>query len=269
MLSQGQADSLFPLNESSQTAAVLKKNGVPLSMIWHAAGHDGGADEKKYLQEQYSRWFDKHLLKQDIDFPLFQFTKTNGSISLQDSTAIPKSFTATRLPFEAEIKQLPLLAQPAAMSYPVGGIPSAISSLPGIGSAGSLAATVASNIAGFSPAFVPGQSGFLESAVLKEPISVTGSSRIKVRVTSTTGNATLFFSLVTKSPSGAISQPNGIVAPIRVTNIPAEGRDITVTLPAVILDAAIGDTVAIGISSTDQGYELPKSPAFYSVTAIS
>jgi len=269
LLSQGQADSLFPLNESSQTAAVLKKNGVPLSMIWHAAGHDGGADEKKYLQEQYSRWFDKHLLQQEIDFPLFQFTKTNGSISLQDSTAIPKSFTATRLPFEAEMKKLPLLAQPAAMSYPVGGIPSAISSLPGIGSAGSLAATVASSFAGFSPAFVPGQSGFLDSAVLKEPISVTGSSRIKVRVTSTTGEATLFFSLVTKSPSGAISQPNGIVAPIRLTNIPAEGRDITVTLPAVILDAAIGDTVAIGISSTDQGYELPKSPAFYSVTALS
>ena len=269
LLSQGQADSLFPLNESSQTAAVLKKNGVPLSMIWHAAGHDGGADEKKYLQEQYSRWFDKHLLKREIDFPLFQFTKTNGSISLQDSTAIPKSFTATRLPFEAEMKKLPLLAQPAAMSYPVGGIPSAISSLPGIGSAGSLAATVASSFAGFSPAFVPGQSGFLDSAVLQEPISVTGSSRIKVRVTSTTGEATLFFSLVTKSPSGAISQPNGIVAPIRLTNIPAEGRDITVTLPAVILDAAIGDTVAIGISSTDQGYELPKSPAFYSVTALS
>ncbi len=269
LLSQGQADSLFPLNESSQTAAVLKKNGVPLSMIWHAAGHDGGADEKKYLQEQYSRWFDKHLLKQEIDFPLLQFTKTNGSISLQDSTAIPKSFTATRLPFEAEMKKLPLLAQPAAMSYPVGGIPSAISSLPGIGSAGSLAATVASSFAGFSPAFVPGQSGFLDSAVLQEPISVTGSSRIKVRVTSTTGEATLFFSLVTKSPSGAISQPNGIVAPIRLTNIPAEGRDITVTLPAVILDAAIGDTVAIGISSTDQGYELPKSPAFYSVTALS
>ena len=269
LLSQGQADSLFPLNESSQTAAVLKKNGVPISMIWHAAGHDGGADEKKYLQEQYSRWFDKHLLMQEIDFPLFQFTKTNGSISLQDSTAIPKSFTATRLPFEAEMKKLPLLAQPAAMSYPVGGIPSAISSLPGIGSAGSLAATVASNIAGFSPAFVPGQSGFLESAVLQEPISVTGSSRIKVRVTSTTGDATLFFSLVTKSPSGAISQPNGIVAPIRLANIPAEGRDITVTLPAVILDAAIGDTLAIGISSTDQGYELPKSPAFYSVTALS
>ncbi|MEY4290666.1 MAG: hypothetical protein RL130_608 [Actinomycetota bacterium] len=269
LLSQGQADSLFPLNESSQTAAKLKKNGVPLAMIWHAAGHDGGADEKKYLQEQYSRWFDKYLFNKEIVFPVFQFTKTNGSISLQDSTVIPKSFTAQTLPFEATTQKLPLLPQPAALSYPVGGIPSAISALPGIGSAGSLAATVASNIAGFSPAFIPGQSGFLDSAPLKEPISVVGSSRIKVRVTSTTGNATLFFSLVTKSPSGAISQPNGIVAPVRLTNIPAEGRDITVSLPAVILDAAVGDKVSIGISSTDQGYELPKAPAFYSVTALS
>lgn len=269
LLSQGQADSLFPLTESSRTAQALSENKTPVSMIWHAAGHDGGADETKYLQEQYSLWFDKHLLNKKIDYPVFQFTKTNGSISLQDSTVIPKTFTSRTLPFEAVFKDIPLLPQPAAMSYPVGGIPSAISALPGIGSAGSLAATVASNIAGFSPAFVPGQSGFISSAVLQEPISILGSSRIKVRVTSTTGDATLFFSLVTRSPSGAITQPNGIVAPVRLTNIPAQGRDITVTLPAVILDAAVGDALAIGISSTDQGYELPKSPAFYSVTALS
>ncbi len=269
LISQGQADSLFPLNESTQTGVTLKKNGVPLAMIWHAAGHDGGADETKYLQEQYSRWFDKYLFNKEIDFPAFQFTKTNGSISLQDSTVIPKSFSSQTLPFEATKEKLPLLAQPAALSYPVGGIPSAISALPGIGSAGSLAATVASNIAGFSPAFIPGQSGFLDSAELKKPISIVGSSQIKVRVTSTTGNATLFFSLVTKSPSGAISQPNGIVAPIRLTNIPPEGRDFTVSLPAAIIDAAIGDRISVGISSTDQGYELPKEPAFYSVTALS
>ena len=269
LLSQGQADSLFPLTESSRTAQALSENKTPVSMIWHAAGHDGGADETKYLQEQYSLWFDKHLLKKKIDYPVFQFTKTNGSISLQDSTVIPKTFTSRTLPFEAMYRDMPLLPQPAAMSYPVGGIPSAISALPGIGSAGSLAATVASNIAGFSPAFVPGQSGFINSAILQEPISITGSARVKVRITSTTGNATLFFSLVTKSPSGAITQPNGIVAPIRITDIPAQGKDITITLPAVVLDAAVGDTLAIGISSTDQGYELPKSPAFYSVTALS
>jgi len=182
---------------------------------------------------------------------------------------IPKGFFSATTPDMATLKKLDLLPQPAAMSYPVGGIPSAISALPGIGSAGSLAATFASSIAGFSPAFVPGQSGFLESAKLQSPISIVGPSRIKVRVTSTTVEATLFFSLVSRTPSGAINQPNGIVAPIKISNIPEDGRDITVELPSVILDAAVGDSLAIGISSTDQGYELPKSPAFYSVTALS
>ena len=53
LLSQGQADSLFPLNQSSEIAQVLKKNSVPVAMIWHASGHDGGAKEGKFLQEQY------------------------------------------------------------------------------------------------------------------------------------------------------------------------------------------------------------------------
>lgn len=269
LLSQGQADSLFPLNHSSEIAQVLAKNKVPLAMIWHASGHDGGANESKFLQEQYLRWFDKNLRNKKIDYPAFQFTKVKGSISLQDSTVIPKTYAAASLPIAAEYQKMPLLPQPAALAYPVGGIPGAISALPGIGSASSLVATVASNVAGFSPAFIPGQSGFLESAVLQKPISILGSSRITVRVTSSTGNATLFFSVVTKSPSGAVTQPNGIVAPVRLTNIPSDGKIVTIQLPAVILDAAIGDKVAVGISSTDQGYELPKAPAFYTISALS
>ena len=271
LLSQGQADSLFPLNESFNTAKAIAKvhPQIPLSMIWHAAGHDGGADQADYLRDQYLQWFKKHLLNEKIDFPAFQFTKTNGSISLQDSTVIPKIFSSKQLPTDAAVKQLQLVTPTVALSYPIGGIPSAISALPGIGSAGALVSRVASSIAGFSPALLPGQSGLLESAPLKEPISVVGPSSIKVRVTSTIGDATLFFSLVTKSPSGAIAQPNGIVAPIRLTKIPQGGSEVTVNLPATILDASVGDVLAVAISSTDQGYDLPKPSRFYSVSALS
>mgnify|MGYP000709283361 CR=1 FL=1 len=230
-----------------------------------AGGHDGGADQGDFLREQYLQWFKKNLLKEKIDFPAFQFTKTNGSISLQDSTVIPKIFSSKQLPTDATVKQLQLVTPTVALSYPIGGIPSAISALPGIGSAGALASRVVSTISGFSPALLPGQSGLLESAPLTAPISVVGPSSIKVRITSTTGDATLFFSLVTKSPSGSISQPNGIVAPVRLTNIPSTGTEVVVNLPSVILDASIGDVIAVGISSTDQGYELPKPSRFYSV----
>ena len=271
LLSQGQADSLFPLTESYKTAEGIKKANpaLPLSMIWHAGGHDGGTDQSAYLRTQYLNWFKRHLSKTDLDFPTFQFTKTNGSISLQDSTVIPKVFSSNQLPTQAIQKQLPLLTPTVAATYPIGGIPSAISSLPGIGSAGALASRVVSTFAGFSPAFLPGQSGLLESAPLSEPISLVGPSTIKLRITSTTGDATLFFSLVTKSPSGAITQPNGVVAPVRMSAIPQGGVDVLVNLPSVIMDASVGDVVAVGISTTDQGYDTPKLSRFYTVSALS
>jgi ABC-2 type transport system ATP-binding protein len=269
LVSQGQSDSLFPLNESLKTFTALKKNNSAVSLIWHGGGHDGGTNEDEYLRVQYLNWFDKHLNGKDVSIPTFQFTKTNGSISLQDSTVIPKNFFSTTAPDEATINSIDLLPKPALMAHPIGGIPSAISALPGIGSAGSLAATVVSGISGFSPAFLPGQSGFLESAKLQKAVSIVGPSRIKVRITSSSGEATLFFSLLSKSASGAITQPNGIVAPIKISGIPAGGREITVELPSVILDAAVGDSLAVGISTTDQGYELPKTASLYSITALS
>jgi ABC-2 type transport system ATP-binding protein len=271
LLSQGQADSLFPLSESSDTAKIIKKAKpeLPLSMIWHAAGHDGGLDQSEYLRSQYLNWFKKHLMKEEIEFPVFQFTKTNGTISLQDSTVIPRVFSSSKLPISADEKQLQLITPLAAIAYPIGGIPSAISALPGIGSAGALASRVVSAVSGFSPAFLPGQSGLIESAPLTEPISIVGPSSVKVRITSTTGDATLFFSLVTKSPSGAITQPNGIVSPVRLTDIPQAGVDVTVQLPATIVDAAVGDVIAVGISGTDQGYELPKISRYYTIAALS
>ena len=271
LLSQGQADSLFPLNESIDTARGIQ-NGhqkLPLAMIWHAGGHDGGVNESKYLNNQYLKWLNKYLLKEKIEFPAFQYTNTNGSISLQDSTVIPRNFQSNTLPINGQINSLPVISPVTAMSYPIGGIPTAISSLPGIGAAGSLASKVVSGISGFSPAFLPGQSAFLESAPLTKPLSIVGNSKVKVRITSTTGDATLFFSLVVKTKSGAITQPNGIVAPVKLTNIPKTGSDVEVQLPAVILDAAVGDVIAVGISSTDQGYDIPKTSRFYSVAAIS
>ena len=59
LLSQGQADSLFPLSESYKTAKIIKKANpnLPLSMIWHAGGHDGGTDQGEYLRAQYLEWF--------------------------------------------------------------------------------------------------------------------------------------------------------------------------------------------------------------------
>jgi ABC-2 type transport system ATP-binding protein len=160
LLTQGEADSLFPLSESSKTAAIIKAAhpATPLAMIWHSGGHDGGVDQSPYLRTQYLAWLKKYLMAGKTSFPAFQFTKTNGSISLQDSTVIPKVFTSSQLPISAEQHQIGLVTPTVPASYPIGGIPSAISALPGIGTGGGLASRVLSSIGKFSPAFIPGQS---------------------------------------------------------------------------------------------------------------
>jgi len=267
LLMQGEADSLFPLTESIANAQQIHQAhpNVPLAMIWHSGGHDGGTDETKRLQLATLTWFNKYLLHKKVTLPAFQVTDTNGSISLVDSSVIPKLLQSETLPINPVYSTLPITTPFTALIAPIGGIPGAISSLPGVGSALALAG----NIGGVSAAFLPGQSGFLETAPLVHPLSIIGPSKVTVKVSSNKPDATLFFSLVVRTPSGQTKQPNGIVAPVHLTNLATAGSLFTINLPAVVLDAAVGDKLAVAISTTDQGYAMPADGRLYTVTVAS
>jgi len=266
LLMQGESDSLFPLSEATANAAAIHAAhpSTPLAMIWHAGGHDGGVDESKRLNQATLDWFTKYLKKKAIAFPKFQVTNTNGSISLVDSSVIPKFLEGVAFPNTQGVEQVPIETPFAALVAPIGGIPAAISSLPGVG-----AAATALSIAGGSAAFLPGQSGFLETAPLTKPVSIVGSSQVTLKISSSVSDATLFFSLVVRTPSGQTKQPNGIVAPVHVTGLQGAGSIFTITLPAVVVDAAVGDKLAVAISTTDQGYTLPSDGRMYTVSIAS
>ena len=267
LLMQGEADSLFPLSESIKNATQIRAAhpSTPLAMIWHSGGHDGGTDESIRLHKAEMDWFDIYLRGVKKSFPTFQVTDTNGSISLVDSSVIPKFLSSTELPIHMPAKSLSISVPFTALVAPIGGIPGAISSLPGVGSALSLAG----NVGGASAAFLPGQSGFLETAALTQPIHIVGPSSIKMRISSNARDATLFFSLVVRTASGQTKQPNGIVSPVHLSNIANSGTDFTVQLPAVVLDAAPGDKLAVAVSTTDQGYALPQDGRQYALTVQS
>ena len=267
LLMQGEADSLFPLSESIKNAEEIHTAHplTPLAMIWHSGGHDGGIDESARLHRSVSDWFDIYLKGAKKKFPTFQVTNTNGSISLVDSSVIPKFLTSSKLPLSIPTEPVAISIPFTALIAPIGGIPGAISSLPGVGSALALAGSVA----GATAAFLPGQSGFLESAPLTKPIHVVGPSSVKIRISSNKKDATLFFSLVVRTESGQTKQPNGIVNPVHLSKIANSGSVYTVTLPAVVLDAAPGDKLAVAISTTDQGYALPQDGRQYAITALS
>ena len=280
LLMQGEEDSLFPLTESLRNAEAIAEgsahgNRDQLALIWHSGGHDGGNSEEERLNLATIQWFDKHLKGKAIEFPKFQVTDATGTLSVSDSTAISTILQSDLLPINAEFKSIEIDSNMGPFFSPIGGVPAALSSLPGLGSAGSLASSALAVLGGnnsfgtLSPALLPGQSAQFASKAADRAINVVGSSKIKVRVTSTTSDATLFFSLMAQSRSGALRLPGGIVAPVKLTQIPKDGIEAEIQLPAAFIKLAPGEKLVVAVSATDQGYSLPNDGRFYTVTPIS
>ncbi|MFG2141149.1 CocE/NonD family hydrolase [Streptomyces sp. NPDC048650] len=75
LLVQGQADTLFNLNEATATYRTLAAQGTPAKMIWQAWGHSGGMKdpaegeldlgqgnlETSYVGKRILAWFDRYL----------------------------------------------------------------------------------------------------------------------------------------------------------------------------------------------------------------
>ncbi len=74
LIVQGQADSLFNLNEATATYKTLKAQGTTAKMIWQSWGHSGGQVpgeldlsegnlETSYVGQRVLAWFDRYLQK--------------------------------------------------------------------------------------------------------------------------------------------------------------------------------------------------------------
>ena len=91
LLGQGEADTLFNVNDSVANYNAIKEPGVPVSMIWHSNGHgyddqpgegdvfgnDQADPGSKYLPPRILAWFDRYLrldtnVDTGADFSYFQ-----------------------------------------------------------------------------------------------------------------------------------------------------------------------------------------------------
>lgn len=84
-----------------------------------------------------------------------------------------------------------------------------------------------------------------------------------MHVTSSTGTAVLLAKVSDVSAGGSATLPGGQVSPVRLTGLPADGRDVTVTLPALAHVFPAGHRVRVSLSSTDLAYAGPAAPATY------
>ncbi len=164
------------------------------------------------------------------------------------------------------------------MLNPPGGSPAGISSLPGLSGLSDLAGTALSAFGGG----IPGQVARFTSTPLTALTVVSGTPRVSVSIsavglaqavgTTTAGDGAVLFASMSKVSSGGNRVLAGsAVAPIRVTGLPTDGtaRTVRIDLPAVAFQVEAGSRLEVDLSTTDQAYAAPTSPAVYEISLAS
>ncbi|HEX2810488.1 MAG TPA: ATP-binding cassette domain-containing protein, partial [Kineosporiaceae bacterium] len=267
LLIQGEADSLFPLSEADANARGIAANGTPVKVVWFSGGHDGGDPETDRITAIADAWLDRYL-KRDRTPADTRFEVTVPAVSVSSADGRPTSQVRASAgepgatsPGPPVTRTVTLTGREQTVQAPAGASPAAVTALPGIGSALSAASS-----AGFSLSALPGQTARFESAPVSVTHHVVGASRITVRVAGAGGDATVFGQLYDVGPDGSAVLPRSLVSPVYLPHVTPQGRDVTVALPAVVRDIAVGHRLRLVISTTDQGYAMPSQPRTYLVS---
>ena len=273
----GEDDTLFPLDQADANLRGLPAQ-TPASIAWVAGGHDAELSTDAIVEEM-TAWFDRYL-KADGSAP-----DTSFSVLVPETFLVgegegrdPETLTGPAYPgrgVDRTDQSLPLAGDRQPVIAPPGGAPAAVTSLPGTGQA--LAG--APGIAGYALGVLPGQVALFTTEPLAEPLTLVGSARVDLEVTSSRSTATLFASLwdlgpdiertqngrTTMGPSSAVL-PQLAVAPVRMTGLkPGEPTPVTIALPAVSHQVPLDHRLQLVISSTDQAYALPDESAVYQI----
>ncbi|GIH17574.1 alpha/beta fold hydrolase [Rugosimonospora africana] len=264
LLIQGQADSLFPLSEADANAKGIAANGTPVQVDWFIGGHDGGngpqsdQDRNRYLTVQ---WLDHYLLgKGSAPSTSFTYSRLAG-IDANTDSVVALGYSVHGYPgLSGQSSTTVTVAGPPQPAVnPPNGTPAGISTVPGVGG-GPAGAT------GGTAQDVPGQHADFYSEPLKSTVDVVGTPTVRVRAASPTGQAVLFVKLYDVDPHSGATLPDGLVAPVRLTGLPATLADapaVTVTLPGIVHQFQAGHRLRVTVATSDQAYLSPPDPTVY------
>ncbi len=265
LLTQGEQDSLFPLSESDATAQGLAAHGTPVRVVWRSGGHDASGVGGGTVTSEAADWFRTVFAGGVGDQQRWRFAEQAGVVSAATGDASEQVLEASGYPGVAgtarRTKAVTVQGPPQPISSPGGGAPAVITSIPGFG-----------GISGrFDNALTllptaPGQTATFVSDRLSSRLLIAGQPTVRLSVTSTARDATLFVGLRDVANDGGSTLPSQLVAPVRLTGLtPGVPRTVTVRLPSVVRNVLSGHRVALTVSSTDFAYDAPNDPRRYTV----
>ncbi|CAL9395194.1 hypothetical protein SUDANB105_01337 [Streptomyces sp. enrichment culture] len=271
LLVQGQADSLFNLNEATATYRTLKAQGTPVKMIWQAWGHSGGLTdpaagelnlgqgnlETSYVGRRVLAWFDRHLRHRPTDTgPAFAYYR--DWISDPDDTyatadAPPAPTSTLYLSGDGKLVDNRTKVTRGSRTYTNWLLPSSHSE-------SSLAGLI--GLPDPAPYDTPGTHLAWTGEPLTRPLTVVGAPRVTLKVVSPAAERTqnsddaadklvLFAKLYDVAPDGTKTLVHRLVAPVRVPDVTER---FTVTLPGIVHRYPQGHRLRFVIAASDGAY---------------
>lgn len=114
----------------------------------------------------------------------------------------------------------------------------------------------------------PGQTARFATEPLRDALTITGTSTASLTVTTTAaaGDAVLYAKLYDVTPQGRHLLPGGAVSAIRLADtLPGQSIPLTISLPAVAYQVTEGHHLELAVTTTDQAYATPLTPARFTI----
>ncbi|OZE38478.1 ABC transporter [Rhodococcus sp. 05-2254-6] len=273
LLVQGSQDTLFGLDQADATARQIAAAGGNVTVRWFDGGHDAGGTDGT-SDQAIADFFDTTLRESDAATDSQPFVYSTQRAADERGGDRNRRMTAPDYPglipdsdpTETRSVTFTPAAENQSIIRPPGASPSAVSSIPGLGS---VLSTLGSTGAGAAlTADLPGQSATFTSEPVDSSVTVTGVPRVNLRVASlaSPGQAVLFAKLYDVAPNGTRTLPGGAVSAIRLPDTEGiDPVDVTVALPGISYLVQQGHRLELSISTTDQAYAVPLEPAQFSV----
>ena len=272
LLSQGQADTLFNLQEAIATWSALTERDVPVKMVWQSWGHStatpvpGELDQRRPAQEtflgaMYAAWFDHYLLgvgpAPSLDTEYFRDWAYDGDTREAVAAAYA---TAPGYPVAPTTRLLlsgadALVTDPAAVqdgtssfaAVVPAGLPSSYSEYP--------------VVAQDEPPFdTPGTFAQFTTEPLAQDLDLAGVPALTVRLSRTlpavplpdgAGDLVLFGKIYDLAPDGTMKLQHKLVNAVRISSF---DQPVRIELPGVVQKFPAGHRLAVVLSASDTGY---------------
>ena len=267
LLVQGEADTLFDLNEAEANRAAITGNGAPVKTVWIPGGHSAlpalsAGSTAQRIQSLAGAWFDRWL-KGDASVNTgppdeWYDGATKSYIPLRFTNGAIGSLQKLYLSSDGHLTAQAAAVRPGLVGFqnPAGGQPAALSQDPTGGFFSSL-----------PPLDIPGQNTTFVTTPLRDPIEVVGSPRLTLRVSSTTSDLVAFVKVYDVASDATVTLPGGLVGAVHVTGLtPGVPKDVDVTLPAIAHLFPAGDRIRLVLAATDSAYASPRTAATYGIT---